>query len=86
MLSKEQGIKDNTYGRIVWKNCNIEAFKLGSDHWEKTEQKKQKTVQSFREIIENKTEEKVSEKSDKRKRKENSDVNVVKTKKKKAKD
>lgn len=51
LLSKEQAIKDNTYGSIVWKNCNLKAFKLGVNSWEEAERKKKKKLQSFEKII-----------------------------------
>merc|ERR1712003_306267 len=55
LISKEQAIRDNTYGSIVWRNCNLKAFKQGVSTWEESERKKKKNVESFESIINNKS-------------------------------
>jgi len=54
LIAKEQAIRDNTYGSIVWKNCNLKAFKQGVNTWEEWERKKKKNMESFEEIISDK--------------------------------
>ena len=50
-MAKEQSIRDNTYGSIVWRNCNLKAFKQGIGSWEESERKKKKNMESFEKII-----------------------------------
>lgn len=38
-------MKENTYGRMIWKNCNLTSFKLGTKVWEVEEKKKRKIVE-----------------------------------------
>ncbi|KAL5264945.1 hypothetical protein ACHWQZ_G005891 [Mnemiopsis leidyi] len=51
LIAKEQAIRENTYGSIVFKNCNLKAFKQGLNMWEESERKKKKNVESFEKII-----------------------------------
>lgn len=54
LISKESAIRDNTYGSIVWRNCNLKAFKQGVTSWEESERKKKKNIESFEKIISDK--------------------------------
>jgi hypothetical protein len=51
LIAKEQAIRDNTYGSIVWKNCNLKTFKQGVSTWEESERVKKKNIESFQKLI-----------------------------------
>ena len=63
MIAKEQAIRENTYGSIVFKNCNLKAFKQGLNTWEESEKRKKKNVESFEKIINNESAVESAEKS-----------------------
>ena len=63
MIAKEQAIRENTYGSIVFKNCNLKAFKQGLKTWEESEKRKKKNVESFEKIINNESAVESAEKS-----------------------
>jgi len=45
LINNEHVVKENTYGRMIWKNCNLTSFKLGTKVWEVEEKKKRKIVE-----------------------------------------
>lgn len=51
LMEKEQQIKDNTYGAIVWRNCNLKAFKMGLKSWVDSETKKKRKIDKFKSAI-----------------------------------
>ena len=51
LIEKEQSIRDNTYGSIVWRNCNLKTFKMGVKTWEDAERKKKRKLETFEKIL-----------------------------------